>query len=167
MSLDRADFDSTARFLQRVITDSIIDASIRSMPKEYQSQKSDLAARMRSRRNVLNKSADGYYRGLFTIVDLHGTDADDRATITRQADGSIDSSSNRRREYLDRRFLPSTQGIRLYPHSGNDARRQCTAPHIPLWSAVDQSAELVDSPAWAGPRAADTGLRNAVCLTRT
>jgi hypothetical protein len=136
-SLDRADFDSTARFLMRVITDTVIDAAVRSMPREYQGVKPDLFSRIRSRRNNLAASADGYYRGLFTAVDLHGTDAADRATINRQGDGSVDIRlESAGVTYLDRKFQPSdTKEIRLYLHDGNDsAIVSGTAPRsIPLW----------------------------------
>ncbi len=137
VSLDRADFDSTARFLQRVITDSVIDAAIRSMPKEYQRLQPDLGTRMRARRDHLARSTADYYRSLFETVDLHGTDAPDRATITRQEDGSVDVRlESGGVPYLDRRFAPSeSKDIRLYLHDGADtAIVRGTAPRsIPLW----------------------------------
>ena len=137
VSLTRRQFDSTARFLQRVITDSVIEAAMQSLPREYQAIRSDLATRIKSRRNVLPRSADGYYRGLFSIVDLHGTDGADNATITRQADGSIDIKlESNGVTYLDRKFEPSdTKEIRLYLQGGADnARISGEAPRsIPLW----------------------------------
>lgn len=150
VSLNRAAFDSTAKFLQRVITDSVIDAAIRSMPKEYQGVEPDLASRIRSRRDVLPRSADGYYRGLFTIVDLHGTDAADKATITRQADGSVDIKlAAKGVTYLDRRFETSdTREIRLYLHDGADSAIVTgdVPRSIPLWIVGGDGANaLVDS----------------------
>ena len=155
VSLNRAAFDSTARFLQRVITDSVIDAAIRSMPKEYQGVEPDLASRLRNRRDVLARSADGYYRGLFTIVDLHGTDAADQAAITRQADGSVDIKlTSKGVTYLDRRFEASdTREIRLYLHDGDDSAIVTgdVPRSIPLWIVGGDGANaLVDSSAVGG-----------------
>lgn len=157
VSLTRSEFDSVARFLQRAITDSVIDEAFRSMPKEYQAIRSDLASRVKARRNNLQASANGYYRGLFTIVDLHGTDAPDRATITRQEDGGLAiKMQSKGVTYFDRRFDPSdTKEIRLYLQGGADtaevtgtARRS-----IPIW-VVGGSGQnyLVDSSIVGGRR---------------
>ena len=136
-SLTRADFDSTARFLQRVITDSVIDDAFRSMPKEYQMIRRDLVSRTKARRDALARSAAGYYRSLFDVVDLHGTDAADKATITRQADGSVDIKLEWDGvTYFSRTFVPGeTKQIRIYLQGGNDtAEITGEAPRsIPLW----------------------------------
>jgi hypothetical protein len=150
VSLDRADFDSTARFLQRVITDAVIDSAVNLMPKEWRTVEPSISSRLKSRRDVLAKAADGYYRGLFTIVDLHGSDAADRATIVRQADGSIDLKlSTNGVAFLDRRFSPDdTKEIRLYLHAGDDSAVVTgDAPSsIPLWIVGGTGANaLVDS----------------------
>ena len=136
-SLTKADFDSTARFLQRVITDSVIDEAFRSMPKEYQGIRRDLVNRTKARRNALAGSAAGYYRSLFDVVDLHGSDAADKATITRQADGSVEVRlQSDSVTYFNRTFVPGeTKAIRLYLQGGNDtAEITGEAPRsIPLW----------------------------------
>lgn len=149
-SLTRAEFDSTARFLQRVITDSVIDAAIREMPREYQSIEPRLASRIRARRNNLRASADGYYRGLFNIADLHGADAPDRATIVRNQDGSIALKlQSKGVTYFDRRFEPTdTKEIRLYLQGGADTAIVTgnVARSIPLWIVGGPGANvLLDS----------------------
>jgi hypothetical protein len=135
--LTKADFDSTARFLQRVITDSVIDAAFQSMPKEYQNIRRDLVSRTKARRDALTRSAAGYYKSLFDVVDLHGSDGADKATITRQADGSVDVKLETEGvTYFSRVFVPGeTKEIRLYLQGGNDtANITGDVPRsIPLW----------------------------------
>jgi hypothetical protein len=137
VSLERQDFDSIARFVQRVVTDSVIDEALRAMPPEYLKLEPDLRRRFRGRRDNLVAAANGYYRGLFTIVDLHGTDAADKATIVRQSDGGVHITLEAKgAKYFDRGFSPSdTKEIRLYLHEGDDvATVSGTAPaSIPLW----------------------------------
>jgi hypothetical protein len=150
VSLDRADFDSTARFLQRVVTDAVIDSAVRLMPREWQLMEPTLASRVKSRRNYLVKSAEGYYRGLFTIVDLHGSDAADRATIRRRPDGALDVKlESKGIAFLDRRFSPDdTREVRLYLHAGADTATVLgNAPgSIPLWIVGGEGPNsLVDS----------------------
>jgi hypothetical protein len=156
-SLTREEFDSTAEFLQRVITDSVIDAAFRSMPREYQAIRPDVKAKLRGRRNVLMKSADGFYREMFTIIDLHGSDAADKATITRQADGTVDVRlESKGVAYLDRKFEPGdTKEIRLYLQGGDDtATITGEAPRsIPLWIVGGTGANtLVDESVVGGRR---------------
>ena len=148
-SLRRQDFDSTARFLQRVVTDSVIAAAVGLMPREYRNLEPDLRDNLRARRDNLPASAAGYYRGLFSIVDLHGTDAADTVTITRQADGSVDVRLTAGETYFDRKFdAQDTKEIRLYLHGGDDvAKVTGNAPRsIPLWivGATGRN-QLVDS----------------------
>jgi len=153
--LDRSDFDSTARFLMRVVTDSVINAAVRSMPKEYLGVEPDLASRIRNRRNNLAKSADGYYRGLFTIVDLHGTDAPDRATVNRLQDGGVEIRLvSNGVTYFNRVFQPAdTREIRLYLHAGADSATVTgQAPRsIPVWIVGGSGSNvLADSSAVGG-----------------
>lgn len=136
-SMTRADFDSVAKFLQRAITDEVINDAIRSMPKEYQTIGPSVMSRLRARRNTLPAAADGYYRGLFSITDLHGTDAADRATIVRQHDGSVTVKlQSNGVTYFDRRYDPSdTKEIRLYLQGGADTAvvTGSASRSIPLW----------------------------------
>ena len=149
-SLRRQDFDSTAKFLQRVLTDAVIDSAVSLMPREYQDLEPDLRANLRARRDNLPASAGGYYSSLFSIVDLHGTDAADTATITRQADGSIDIRLRSAGEtYFDRRFdAADTKEIRLYLHGGDDVATVTgnVPASIPLWIVgASGRNHLVDS----------------------
>jgi hypothetical protein len=121
-TLDKAQWDSIATSVMQRITDPVIDAAVAQMPPEYRGRSQSLASALKARRNALRGVADRYYKELWTVADIHGTDADDRATVTRLADGSvqIDLSSGNT-WYFSRRFNPAeTKEIRLYLHGGND-----------------------------------------------
>ncbi len=122
VSLDRADFDSTARAVVRALTDSVIDHAVQAMPSEYVALQPDLAEKIRSRRDNLPTAATGYYASLVQVVDLHASDAPDRAAIERHGDGSVRVAlASAGRTYLDRRFVPEeTREVRLYLHARDD-----------------------------------------------
>jgi hypothetical protein len=120
-SLDKAVWDSVATSLTNMLSDSQIDAAMATLPPEYARGSQEIAAVMKARRNGLRAAAARYYSDLWTVTDIHGTDADDLARIVRNADGSVDValSSEKTGTYFSRRFLPSeTKEIRLYLHDG-------------------------------------------------
>jgi hypothetical protein len=150
ISLDRADFDSTARVLQRTITDSVITAAVATMPREYRQVNRELVARLRARRDDLPRAAAMYYRALFENTDLHGTDAPERATITRNTDGTLEVElSSGGRPYFERTFRPSdTRGLRLYLHAGDDTvtLRGRGVSGIPVWLVGGTGRNVLDAP---------------------
>ena len=160
VGLDRADFDSTAKFLKRVITDAVIDSAVKLMPKEWHGVEPSLASRIKARRDNLPSAADGYYRGLFTIVDLHGSDAGDRATIVRQADGRIDLKlASKGVTYLDRKFSPDdTKEVRLYLHAGPDTADVTghVDRSIPLWIVGGAGPNVLTDSSTVGGKARPT-----------
>lgn len=122
-SLDKPVWDSVATSLTRAISDSVIDAAFRTIPPAYRTAVPTLVAKMRSRRDGLPFAADHYYRTLFAVVDIHATDADERATITRLADGGVDVriQVGSAAPHFVRRYDPRlTSEIRLYLHEGKD-----------------------------------------------
>ena len=123
VALDEPVWDSVAGFVQGAISDSVIDAALRAAPRGYESVSPDLAAKLRARRALLPNAARGYYRALFAEADVHATDAADRATIIRSADGVVDVrlQSGDAAPYFQRRFdRATTKEIRVYLHEGND-----------------------------------------------
>lgn len=116
-------WDSVAHALARRITDSAIDAAIGVMPAEYHASVPALAAKLRMRRDSLPAQADRFYRYLAGVVDLHATDAADRATITRVDDRYVDVrlATTDDVPYFLRRFdARETSEIRIYLHGGDD-----------------------------------------------
>jgi len=122
-SLDKAVWDSVATSLVERLTDPVIDNATRAMPPEYASSSQQIAAKLKARRNGLRGIADRYYGDLWVAADIHGTDADDQATVVRSADGVVDVriQSGNSAPYFARRFtIAETKRIRIYLHGGND-----------------------------------------------
>jgi len=122
--LEKPVWDSVAQVLTRRITDAVIDTAVRRMPVEFQSSAPGIASALKRRRDQLPQIADRFYRFLAPVVDIHATDAADRATATRGEDGSVEVAlrSEEGRLYFRRRFDPAeTREIRLYLHGGDDS----------------------------------------------
>jgi len=122
-SLDKAVWDSVANSLIQRITDPVIDNAVRAMPPEYASSSHEIAATLKARRNGLRGAADRYYGDLWAAADIHGTDADDQATVIRSGDGIVDVriQSGNNAPWFTRRFnVGETKRIRIYLHGGND-----------------------------------------------
>ena len=122
-SLDKSVWDSVATSLMQRITDSVIDNALGALPPEYANSSRQLAAKLRARRDGLRGAADRYYGELWTVADIHGTDADDQATVVRSGDGIVDVriQSGNSAPYFARRFdAAETKEIRIYLHGGND-----------------------------------------------
>ena len=123
-SLDKRVWDSVAVSLQHKMSDAAIDGAVRSMPQEFAASSSQIAQTLHARRDQLPQVADVYYALLWSVADVHGTDAADRADVTRSADGSVEVTvqSGDKAPYFDRRFDPGeTKEIRVYLHDGDDS----------------------------------------------
>ena len=122
--LDKTVWDSVATSLTQRITDQVIDNAMRALPPEDASSSARIAAKLKARRDGLRAASDRYYHELFRQADIHGTDADDQATVIRSSDGIVDVrlQSGNDAPYFSRRFdLSETKEIRIYLHDGNDA----------------------------------------------
>ncbi len=121
--LERRVWDSVGASLASKITDAVIDASVHRMPREYSASFPSIAAKLRMRRDSLPALAQRYYDLVFAIANVHGTDADEWATVSRSGEGIVDVAiqSGNRAPHFGRRFAASeTSEIRLYLHGGND-----------------------------------------------
>ncbi|MGH7652070.1 MAG: hypothetical protein ACREMS_09525, partial [Gemmatimonadaceae bacterium] len=122
-SFDRSVWDSVANDLMERITNPIIDEAVAKLPPPYASGSRALAAKLIARRDGLRGEADRYYKELWRVADIHGTDADDQVTVNRVADGVVDVwiQAGSGPPYFSRRFVSGeTKEIRIYLHGGND-----------------------------------------------
>jgi hypothetical protein len=118
-------WESGAIALQSALSDQVINEAVRALPPEhYALVGAKLAASLRSRRDHLVKAARGYYDLLAKQVDVHATDAEDEASVTREPDGTLQvalSGPGKNRDpYFRRRFDPATKEVRLYLDGGDD-----------------------------------------------
>ena len=115
-------WDSVARELKARVTDSVIAAAARAMPREYQATAPHIIEVLKQRREAIPAAADEYYRMLAARVQVHGTDSADLATIHREQDGSVNVRlESGGRSYFSRTFHPEeTREILVYLHDGND-----------------------------------------------
>ena len=121
--LARPTWDSVARALVGRVTDLVIEGAMQAIPAEYQSSAPALSAKLRMRRDSLPVIADRFYRYLSGVVDLHATDAADRATVTGIDDRYLEvrlQASDGSTYFLRRFDARETSAIRLYLHGGDD-----------------------------------------------
>ena len=127
--LERPVWDSIAADLQARLTDGVIESAVAQLPATYLPLDSARLARaLKRRRDGLPRAAARFYRHLAGEVEVHGTDGDETATVTRLdgrfaevtiavrgADGSEGEPHYQRR--FDRR---DTKEVRLHLHGGAD-----------------------------------------------
>ncbi len=121
---------SLANELQQILTDSIIDNSIKRLPPEvYPVSGAELATKLKSRRDHLGDFATNYYRVLAKDVDIAGTKQREVFEITGLSEDDIkvdiydqDSEGNKKAApFYSRTFSASeTKEIRLYGIGGKD-----------------------------------------------
>jgi hypothetical protein len=122
-SLDKSVWDSVATSLMERITDPVVDNALRALPPQYANNSREISAKLKARRNGLRGVADRYYHELWRVADIHGTDADDQATVVRSGEGLVEVRirSGNSAPYFERRFdLSETKEIRIYLHGGDD-----------------------------------------------
>ena len=129
VELDWPTWKSVATALQAKLTDAAIDNAVRALPPEHYALKGKpLTAALQQRRDHLLDAARRYYRVLAEQVDVHATDGDDQALITRGPKGEVEvtlssagASSGGSAPYFERRFDPqATKEIRLFLDGGDD-----------------------------------------------
>ncbi len=154
IGLERSDFKEVAQELQAALSNAAIEAAVRQLPPEwYPLGGAEMIRDLKQRRELLTAGADTFYEELGQYVNAKGTNRDDVARLTREADGSAllelslaGEAGAPGRTYLKRRFLPQeTKEIRLYLFGGND-RFIATGPRggIPVRVSGGAGTDVLD-----------------------
>jgi Omp85 superfamily domain len=122
--LPRPVWDSIAGFVHSRITDDVIAAALARVPPELRGESTDeLERKLRARRDRLPDLAQRFYRFLAEMVEVHSTDADETASITRLPGGGAEvviTAADGTPVYR-RSFSPGeTREIRIDLHGGDD-----------------------------------------------
>jgi surface antigen Omp85-like protein len=123
VGLDAAVWDSVAVSVQERLTDEVIADAVRALPPEmYEVGGATLETALRNRRDLLRVETQSYYRMLAEEVEIHATNAAERAEIVRVDDRFVDLTlSAEGRVYLHRRFdAQVTREIRVDMWGGKD-----------------------------------------------
>jgi hypothetical protein len=127
--LEKRTWDSVTAVTAAGLTDSVIEASVRTLPEPVRNRiGASLASAMRSRRDLLPRLSDEFYRSCARVVDVHGTNGPETAEITREDDHHIrvrvcsaSSGSDVPVVLCDRVFASSeTDEVRLLLKGGDD-----------------------------------------------
>lgn len=120
-----ADWLDAAKSLQQLLTDNVIDSSCTFFPAEiYALDGKEIAAKLKQRRNDLEKYAEAYYYFLSEEVNVVGTNGTDVFEVVRVSDNETKVTvyeQSKTKIIYQRTFLRSeTKEIRLYGLDGND-----------------------------------------------
>lgn len=116
-------WDSVASDLQARLTETVIDAAVAGLPREYEIlDGARLGAALTARRTALRAVARAFYRQLARQPEIHLTDASERVRIHRGGDGTVDVTiESEGAPYWSRRFrVAETDELRVFLEGGAD-----------------------------------------------
>lgn len=121
---DQSRWVKQARYLQRTLTDSVIDRSFKLLPPDIQSTETNLIReKLKDRRDSLENIARKYYKQLQRTPVLTGSDQNDRIVVKRYGRDSMQISmyNPKNKQVFDQRYSQKdTKEIWLYSLQGND-----------------------------------------------
>jgi hypothetical protein len=130
--MDKQDWLAASKYIQKQLTDSIIEEAAKTVPKEtYELSGKPVADKLKTRIRDLDKYALQYYKLLAKQVDVVGSNKEEYFDVIRNNDGTVDVFIYNIKENSDslkgdkllyhRKFIPSeTKEIRLYGLGGKD-----------------------------------------------
>ncbi|UII27902.1 outer membrane protein assembly factor [Fulvivirga maritima] len=156
-SLSKKDWIKEAEYLQEHLTDSVIEAAIHQWPDAiFQWHGEEIIARLKSRRDNLQKYAEEHYLFLARQVDVVGSDKHEYFEVERMPDNDVKVTVRKmkkdgelKKKIYKRTFHnDETEEIRLYGRGGNDefhiTGESTKGPKIRIIGGADEDV-FVDS----------------------
>ncbi|MBG8555227.1 metallophosphoesterase [Hymenobacter guriensis] len=132
-SVSKNDWVKIAQEMKASLTDAIIDSALRDnwAPQIYRLHGPEIAAKLKSRRDLLPQLAADYYEVLDKIVEVKGSDKREQFEVqrlpgnkTRVTVTKINKEGERSKQLFDKTFDGDvTKDIRIYGFAGNDVYR--------------------------------------------
>jgi hypothetical protein len=128
--LSREEWKEQAEKFKVAVTDSVIEAALRRLPKSsYELRHDKLYKRLQSRRDRIPGAMDEYYRFIQKVTDIQTSDKNEWIQITSAANGGlnvriakISKGGTIEDELMNKTYDPSlTKEIRIYLYNGNDS----------------------------------------------
>ncbi len=122
-AITKAEWDSVTSFVQRKLTNDLIESAVKKMPPElYPLAGEELIGKLKSRRDKLKKASDEYFRRINKYLDIYGTKYNDSLHVSRISDEYTSvrlwSKGKKNKKYkliFERVFTTSiTKEIRIY-----------------------------------------------------
>ncbi|GLB51443.1 hypothetical protein NBRC110019_04820 [Neptunitalea chrysea] len=118
----RSGFKKEAEYIQKHLTDDVIDKAFKEFPVEVQTKQLEgVKETLKKRRGNLTDIANRYYEVLSKLVILKGTDKDDIFEINRSGDGETtikiyrNIDGKKKKKMVDKKFYASeTKEIWIY-----------------------------------------------------
>ena len=126
----REQWISTAKELQQLLTDDVIETAVKKLPPEiFPISGNEIIAKLKSRRNLLEKFANDYYNILANEVEIVGTKnkelfevkrINDNETIVNVYDLTKEGEAKKEPFYSRKFSAQETKEVRVYGLENND-----------------------------------------------
>ncbi|WP_437921948.1 BamA/TamA family outer membrane protein [Sphingobacterium sp. LRF_L2] len=127
--LDEKDWKKEIKFMQKTLSDSLIEGAIAQMPDTIVALSGgELIHNIKSRRDELNQIGIDYYHALARVIDIPLSAKNEFVDLDYNKDGSISlkvlnkkKDGSEGRELIKRKFTPNeTKELRIYGIDGED-----------------------------------------------
>jgi hypothetical protein len=124
-------WDSVTVFIQKSLTDSVVDDAVNRLPKEINdADKDELLSKLKSRRRLLRGFSQEYYKLINDVVDIYCSNKDDFVEVNRLSENETEVSyfkrdkdtGNKKGDLIYHKVFDNelTSEFRIYLMEGDD-----------------------------------------------